>query len=63
MATGDEQAATGNTEPCRAALHRNGVDAPVVDRGDVDYHGSRHLGSNAAATSSIVRWFGELRQR
>ncbi|MFE6159265.1 lipase [Streptomyces sp. NPDC056486] len=63
MATGDEQAATDNTEHCRAALHRNGVDAPVVDLGDADYRTSRHLGSNVAATSSIVRWFGELRQQ
>lgn len=60
MATGDEQAVTDNTEHCRAALLRNGVDAPVVDLGDVDYHGSRHLGSNVAATSSIVRWFADL---
>ncbi|MER6841909.1 lipase [Streptomyces platensis] len=63
MATGDEQAVTANTEHCRQALHKNGVDAPVVDLGAVEYHGSRHLGSNVAATSAIVRWFGELRQR
>ncbi|MFJ7497593.1 lipase [Streptomyces sp. NPDC097727] len=61
MATGDEQAVTANTEHCQAALIRNGVDAPVVDLGDVDYLGSRHLGSNVAAASAIVRWFGELR--
>ncbi|MER0479753.1 lipase [Streptomyces sp. Edi2] len=63
MATGDEQAATANTERCQEALLRNGVDAPVVDLGAVDYRGSRHLGSNVAATSAIVRWFGELRRR
>ncbi|AZQ40946.1 lipase [Streptomyces cyaneochromogenes] len=63
MATGDEQAVNANTERCRAALFRKGVDAPVVDLGAVEYHGSRHLGSNVAATSSIVRWFGELRQQ
>ncbi|WP_208948771.1 lipase [Streptomyces subrutilus] len=63
MSTGDEQAVTENTEHCQAALLRNGVDAPVVDLGEVDYHGSRHLGSNVAATSSIVRWFGGLRQQ
>jgi hypothetical protein len=63
MATGDEQAVTANTEYCRDALLRNGVDAPVVDLGAVDHHGSRHLGSNVAATPAIVRWFGELRQR
>ncbi|SDM63818.1 hypothetical protein SAMN04487981_10283 [Streptomyces sp. cf386] len=63
MATGDEQAVTTNTEHCRDALLRNGVDAPVVDLGALDYHGSRHLGSNVAVTSAIVRWFGELRRR
>ncbi|MEU8780349.1 lipase [Streptomyces sp. NPDC048637] len=63
MATGDEQAGTANTEHCQKALLRNGVDAPVVDLGALDYHGSRHLGSNVVATSAIVRWFGELRQR
>ncbi|WP_285571828.1 lipase [Streptomyces sp. RTGN2] len=63
MATGDEQAATGNTDACKAALLKRGVDAPVIDLGAVDHQGSRHLGSNVAATSSIVRWFGELRQR
>ncbi|MFJ9808031.1 hypothetical protein ACIRTB_07360 [Streptomyces sp. NPDC101158] len=62
MATGDEQAVTANTEHCRAALRGKGVDAPVVDLGAVDHHGSRHLGSNIAATSEIVRWFGELRR-
>ncbi|MGW0773543.1 lipase [Streptomyces sp. NPDC002835] len=63
MATGDEQAATDNTEHCRAALLGNGVDAPVVDLGDVDYQGFRHLGSNVAATTEIVRWLDELRRR
>ncbi|WP_327173452.1 lipase [Streptomyces sp. NBC_01336] len=63
MATGDEQATTENTEHCRAALARRGVDVPVVDLGAVDYKESRHLGSNVAATTAIVRWFGELRRR
>ncbi|MFJ7154423.1 lipase [Streptomyces sp. NPDC101118] len=62
-AGGDEQAVTANTEHCRAALLRNGVDAPVVDVGAVDHRGSRHLGSNVAATSATVRWFGELHRR
>ncbi|GAA2942518.1 alpha/beta fold hydrolase [Streptomyces violaceus] len=62
MAIGDEEAIPANTEQCRTALRRNGVRAPVVDVGAVDYRGSRHLGSNAAATSEIVRWFGELRR-
>ncbi|MGW4896103.1 lipase [Kitasatospora sp. NPDC004240] len=63
MAAGDEQAVTANTDHCRTALLGNGVGAPVVDLGAIDYHGSRHLGSNVAATSAIVRWFGELRRR
>lgn len=63
MASGDEQAVTANTEQCQAALHRNGVRAPIVDLGTVDHEGSRHLGSNVAATSAIVRWFGELAHR
>ncbi|MGW2637121.1 lipase [Streptomyces sp. NPDC001348] len=63
MASGDEQAVTSNTRHCRAALLRNGVAAPVVDVGDADYHGSRHLGSNVAATSAIVRWFAGPRRR
>ncbi|MGW8973048.1 alpha/beta hydrolase family protein [Streptomyces platensis] len=63
MATGDEQAVTANTEHCQKALRKNGVDAPVIDLGAVDHQGSRHLGSNVAATSAIVRWFGELRRQ
>ncbi|WP_406389762.1 hypothetical protein [Streptomyces sp. NBC_00887] len=39
------------------------MDAPVVDLGDVDHLGSRHLGSDVAATPAIVRWFGELSRR
>ncbi|THA29378.1 hypothetical protein E6R18_24260 [Streptomyces sp. A1277] len=63
MASGDEQARTENTANCRSALAARGVSAPVTDVGAVDYHGSRHLGSNVAATSRIVRWFGELSRR
>ncbi|MFE3183139.1 lipase [Streptomyces violascens] len=63
LATGDEQAATANTAGCHQALLRNGADVPVVDVGPVDYHGSRHLGSNVAATADIVRWFRQLRER
>lgn len=63
MASGDEQATTENTANCRSALAARGVSAPVTDVGAVDYHGSRHLGSNVAATSRIVRWFGELSRR
>lgn len=63
LSSGDEQATTENTEHCRAALAEKGVSAPVVDLGAVDYQGSRHLGSNVAATSAVVRWFGELSRR
>ncbi|MFF4187541.1 lipase [Streptomyces sp. NPDC001691] len=63
MATGDEQAVTDNTAGCRKALRASGVDVPVVDLGPVDHHGSRHLGSNVAATTRIVRWFAGLRER
>ncbi|MEV7404257.1 lipase [Streptomyces sp. NPDC091267] len=63
MASGDEQAVTENTEHCRTALAGKGVSAPVVDLGAVDYGGSRHLGSNVAATSAVVRWFGEQSRR
>ncbi|MBL1099092.1 alpha/beta hydrolase family protein [Streptomyces coffeae] len=61
LARGDEQAAVENTAVCRAALRRQGVAAPVVDLGAVDYEGSRHLGSNVAATADIVRWLLTLR--
>ncbi|MEV5604615.1 lipase [Streptomyces sp. NPDC052299] len=60
MATGDEQATTENTGRCHVQLAANGVHAPVVDLGAADYHGSRHLGSNVAATPRIVRWFAGL---
>ncbi|WP_328899615.1 lipase [Streptomyces sp. NBC_00441] len=63
MASGDEQATTGNTAICHAALAGNGVRAPVTDLGAADYHGSRHLGSNVAATPRIVRWFAGLSRR
>ncbi|WUS96399.1 lipase [Streptomyces sp. NBC_00708] len=59
-ASGDEQATTENTANCRAALASKGVRVPVDDLGAVDYHGSRHLGSNVAATPRIVRWFAGL---
>ncbi len=62
MASGDEQAVTANTDRCREWLGEQGVDVPVVDLGAVDYAGSRHLGSNVAGTTAVVRWFEELRQ-
>jgi hypothetical protein len=58
-ATRDEQAVNANTEHCEAmfAAHRK---VPVVDLGTPDYQGSRHLGSNVAATAQLVDWFGRL---
>jgi len=60
MASGDQEAAVENTAVCRAELRRRGADVPVVDVGPVDYEDSRHLGSNVAATASIVRWLSAL---
>ncbi|MEU6039855.1 hypothetical protein ABZ801_31090 [Actinomadura sp. NPDC047616] len=57
---GDEQAVTANTDRCRTSLRARGVDAPVVDVGERTYEGSRHLGSNLAGTTMIVRWFRGL---
>lgn len=60
-ASADEQAASANTDHCEAALQAHGVNAPVVNLGTPDFAGSRHLGSNVAATAAIVRWFSSLR--
>ncbi|MFD4596902.1 alpha/beta hydrolase family protein [Streptomyces sp. NPDC058464] len=60
-ADGDEQAVNTNTAYCHAALRAHGVDAPLVDLGTPDYDGSRHLGSQQAATAAVVRWFRTLR--
>ncbi len=38
-------------------------DSPGTRRGGSMPGGSRHSGSNVAATSAIVRWFGALRGR
>ncbi|MFI9788727.1 hypothetical protein ACIHEI_35245 [Kitasatospora sp. NPDC051984] len=56
----DEQAATANTGHCEAVLRSHGASAEVVGLGAPDFAGSRHLGSNVAATAAIVRWFGQL---
>ncbi|MFI0814691.1 hypothetical protein ACH4TX_06815 [Streptomyces sp. NPDC021098] len=60
LAVGDEQAAVENTAYCRAGLERGRAEVPVVDVGPVDHQNSRHLGSNVAATASIVRWLRTL---
>ncbi|MFD0903953.1 hypothetical protein [Actinomadura sediminis] len=58
---GDEQAVTANTAACAAAFRGRGAPVSVVDV-DVRLHeGSRHLGSNVAATGMAARWFSRLR--
>ncbi|MBD0689814.1 lipase [Streptomyces sp. CBMA123] len=59
-AEADEQAADANTDHCEAALRSHGTDPEVVDLGTPDFAGSRHLGSNVAATAAVVRWFSAL---
>ncbi|MFF2078412.1 lipase [Kitasatospora sp. NPDC058162] len=59
-AEADEQAADANTDHCEAALRSHGADPEVIDLGTPDFAGSRHLGSNVAATADIVRWFSGL---
>lgn len=53
-AEGDEQAVNGNSEHCQASFRARGVEAPLVDLGTPDYGGSRHLGSQRAATTAVV---------
>ncbi|WP_328827679.1 lipase [Streptomyces sp. NBC_00252] len=60
-AEGDEQAVNGNSEHCQASFRARGVEVPLIDLGTPDYGGSRHLGSQRAATAAIVRWFTSLR--
>jgi hypothetical protein len=59
-ATGDEQAVNANTQVCQAELTARGARAQVVNLGTPDNQGSRHYGSNVAATAKIVRWFSQL---
>lgn len=56
-ATGDEQAVNANTFHCQAWFAAQGAHVPAVNLGTPDNQGSRHLGSNAAGTGRIVRWF------
>ncbi len=60
MAKGDEQAVTGNSRACHAQLRAAGAEAPLIDLGTPEYGGSRHLGSQQAATAALVRWFARL---
>ncbi len=51
----DRDVATENSAHCRNSLQNRGVDAPIIDVGDVD-----HSGSGIRGTASTVRWFSEL---
>jgi hypothetical protein len=59
-ATNDEQAVNANTVHCQAAFAARGLPVPAVNLGTPAYQGSRHLGSNVAATAQIARWFLHL---
>jgi hypothetical protein len=56
----DEQAVNGNSVRCRAELGAHGRKVRLTDLGTRDYHGSRHLGSNVAGTTAVLRWFSSL---
>ncbi|WP_262401538.1 hypothetical protein [Actinomadura sp. CNU-125] len=58
---GDEQAVTANTTACAAAFRDRGARVRVVDVDDRLHEGSRHLGSNTAATGMVADWFAGLR--
>jgi hypothetical protein len=55
MTPTDEQAASGNSVHCQAALRSHGVDAPLISVGDTD-----HLDSNRRGIAATVRWFSQL---
>lgn len=57
---GDEQAVNGNSVQCRADLGAHGARVRLTDLGKRNYAGSRHLGSNVAGTTAVVRWFSSL---
>ena len=60
LAVGDEQAVNANTRQCQASFAAAGALVPAVSLGTPDYQGSRHLGSNVAATPQIAAWFTQL---
>ena len=57
VSAGDEQVPTAHAAHCAAALGS----VPVVDVGDLDYEGSKHLGSNIRGTAMAATWFTSLR--
>ncbi|SOD62609.1 hypothetical protein SAMN06297387_106186 [Streptomyces zhaozhouensis] len=56
-ATDDEQAVNENTDACLASFRAAGVDPDRRDLGEVDFEGSRHIGSHVAAVPEIIHWF------
>jgi hypothetical protein len=57
VAGGDEVIRPGNATTCRDAFATRGVNAPIVDAGDLNYNGSKHLGANILGTADTVKWF------
>lgn len=60
VARGDEQAASPNTLSCARSFRASRSRVAVKRLGTPDYGGSRHLGSNVAATASTTKWFLRL---
>ncbi|MEV0489631.1 lipase [Streptomyces atratus] len=58
--SGDDQAVNANIRYCLADFMSQGAKFPTVDVQSEAWHGSRHFGSNVAATSQIVKWFLSL---
>ena len=56
VSNGDEQVLPANAEHCAPGLR-----ATVVNVGDLEYEGSKHLGSNIRGTATAVEWFSSLR--
>jgi hypothetical protein len=60
VSAGDEQIRPGHATTCRAGFATRGVDASIVDAGDLVYNGSKHLGANIMGTANTVKWFRTL---
>lgn len=55
-ARADRDVTTRNAALCRESLRARGVDAPIVDLGDLD-----HMASGVAAMPDVLRWFQSVR--
>jgi hypothetical protein len=55
--SGDNEAASANTDSCHASFLKNGVNAPITNLTVMPYGGSNHLGSNIAGVAETARWF------